>query len=211
VIQALEEIFDKMDSPNEQDAIAAMLDARAKLGSFSTFAQRIESSPLLLRGAICDAIKSIDAYTSEESINAFFSARKLLTSDQLTWRRIARALEYFENLTDKLDQLEQSIRDNDKEWEISTLQGAQAKLERDLDSLRWDHDALKSDHERLKRDHDSIRDDHDSLEQDQYQLERRITRLAPAESEKRKRSSFRWFVLIALLVFIVIAFKLIGR
>ena len=80
---------------NDKEAIAAMLDARAKLGIFGDFAQKIESRPLLIRRDICDAIKLIDAYTSEESINAFFSVRKLLSSNQLTWRRIASALQYF--------------------------------------------------------------------------------------------------------------------
>jgi hypothetical protein len=159
-LETLEELFDKMDAENEQDAIQALLAAPAWRIKFTDFANSIEASPLLIRKAICNSIRQMDdANASEERINGFLAVRKLLAASQLDWTTIHRALQNYTDLTDKLDRLEASIDDDstyyrvseisqkldERSRDISNLEDTTRKLEQNLGSLQSEHDGLEHD------------------------------------------------------------------
>jgi predicted RNase H-like nuclease (RuvC/YqgF family) len=177
------ELFDKMDSPNEQDALTAMLEIAERIGGFHNFARKLELSPLLIRPAICDAIKLMDGNTLEERINAFLSARDAICSDHLSWGKIARALKYYNDVNAKLEHAQQSINYLDSQrdegarsipelsmrldgqtWDVDALQTAEQELSKNLNSLQSYHDSLQKNHDELKEEHDEMRREFDELQ-----------------------------------------------
>jgi predicted RNase H-like nuclease (RuvC/YqgF family) len=177
------ELFDKLDSPSEQDAIKAMLEIAEKIGGFHNFARKLELSPLLIRPTICDAIKLMDGNTLEERINAFLSARDAIRSDRLSWGTIARALKYHSDVDAKLEHARQSIhhldsqrdeaatniseismRLDEQKWDVDALQTAKRKLGENLNSLQSDHDSLQKTHDGLQENHDEMRKEFDELQ-----------------------------------------------
>jgi chromosome segregation ATPase len=230
--ETLEELFDKMDAENEHDAIQAMLTAPASLIDFPSFADRIEASPLLIRKAICNAIRLIDANTSEERINAFLAVRKLLAAGQLDWTTIARALQHYADLTEKLDRLKESSDDHDstrkvnelsqtleeQSWKISALEDTTSVVERSHYGLKSDHGNLKSDHDGLQWKHDRLQSDHNRLQSDherlnsncvdlEHQLNIRFSDLLPEPTRRSSRLTELIFTLVVFaLALVTIAF-----
>lgn len=181
----LEEIFDKMDAENEHDAIQAMLTAPSWLINFTDFADRIEASPLLIRKAICNSIRQMDAKTSEERVNAFLVVRKLLAASQLDWTTIGRALQNYTDLTDKLDRLQASIDDDSNYYRVS-------ELSQKLDERSRDISNLEDTTRKIERSLDSLQSEHHDLEHEVRVISRELP--APPKRQRPKANHFGSFI-----------------
>jgi hypothetical protein len=108
----LKQLFERMDDPADETALAAMVDCKDRLAahglSFGRVVEQLE--PMLLPRKIISVLKMLDG-SPGEACNALRAARRMLSGAGLSFSALIKAIEQHGHATLEVDRLTRALGD----------------------------------------------------------------------------------------------------